>query len=103
MAGERIIARDGSTVINRSNVVNAFNRLGAESGPETKAALSKVSETIEKSGNKPAGLIFEQLVNDLGNEKRDRSTLQEYWKTITQLVPDVAKMADAVAKVTALF
>ena|SRR6185295_13774573 len=103
MAGDRIVAREGSTVINRSKVVNSFNRLGAEASPEAKAAIGKVLEAIERSGNKSAGLVFERLVDDLGNEKRDRSTLQGYWNTIVQLVPDVAKMADAVAKITALF
>jgi hypothetical protein len=103
MPGDRIIAREGSTVINRSNVVNAFNRLGADATPETRAAINSVLEAIEKSGDKSAGVIFEKLLDDLGNKNHDRSTLQGYWKTIVQLVPAVATMADAAAKITALF
>lgn len=103
MARDQIVAREGSTVIFRSNVVNAFNRLGADATPETQAAINNVLEAIEKSGDKSAGVIFEKLLDDLGNKNRDRGTLQGYWKTIVQLVPDVAKMADAAAKITALF
>jgi hypothetical protein len=103
MAGDRIIAHSGSTVINRSEIENAFNRLEAEASPDTKKALREVAQAIEKSGNKSAAVVFEQLLDEIGNEKSNRSSLRDYWKTITQLVPDVVKMADAVAKITALF
>jgi hypothetical protein len=59
--GDRIIAHDGATFINRSYVKDAFNRLKGDVGDDVANALMSVVQKIEQSNNKSAGAIFDQL------------------------------------------
>jgi hypothetical protein len=50
--GDRIIAHDGATFINRSYVKDAFNRLKGDVGDDVANALMSVVQKIEQSNNK---------------------------------------------------
>src|SRR5690242_12204543 len=103
MSGDRIVAQQGATVINRSNLINAFNKIASSSGNEVADAMKLIGKEVEASGNPSAAVIFQQFAEEAQKPERDHKVMRSYWDTIVALVPHVAKLTDAVAKVASLF
>jgi hypothetical protein len=92
-----------ATIINRSSVLSAFNRLQADGKNETAEALQKIAEAIEKSGNKEAGEQFGAMTDELNKPQPSKAILKTLWSGVTQALPTILNMTDLVAKITGLF
>lgn len=92
-----------ATIINKSLVEKSFNKVKGERDEETSKALVKVAEFIEKSGNIPAGVLFDKFNEELNKTQPEKSKLSSLWSGIDTLLPAVANLAGAVSKITGLF
>lgn len=93
----------GATIINKSLIQGSFNKVEREYGDDTKKALEQVSQFIEKSGNVAAVALFNNFNQELSKPRHEKSTLGGIWDGIEKVLPSIATIAGAVAKVTALF
>lgn len=92
-----------STIINRSKVVNALNTIGGQIDEDTKTAIIEVANVVSESRNAAAGALFDQFNDELAKPHRDSSKLRQFWHGLTTVLPDIAKLGGAVAKIVALF
>ena len=68
----------GKNIINRSNVLNAFNKVQEEYDKGTSEALVKVAQLIEKSGDPAAGILFNSFTEKLNKPEPDKSKLKSF-------------------------
>src|SRR5215211_5184912 len=101
--GDRFENISGSTIINRSTVENAFNRVQKDFDQETANALLKVAEEIEKSGNKEAAEMFESFNEELQKPEPKKPVLRSLWAGMVEAMPTLAQLTDVVAKISTLF
>ena len=86
-----------SSIINRSSFFDALSSLEAKSEPDLMAALESIAGEVEASGNKAAGELLEQLMEELSREEPRRSLIKRSWEGLVDLLPSVAKIATATA------
>lgn len=91
-----------ATIINRSNVQDAIKTISASSGDQVSKALEAIAVVVEESGNAAAGSVFNALIEELRKPVPDKLKLRQCWDGLTNLLPSVAKLADACAKVATL-
>lgn len=91
------------TIINESIVENSFNKIIKEYDEEVAFALLQIAEFIEKSKNKPAGILFDQFNKEVHETHPDKSTLKEIWEGIENTLPSIATISEVVAKLSPLF
>jgi len=92
-----------STIVNRSKVVNALNTIGGHVDEETKAAVIEVANIVSQSHNAAAGALLDQFNDELAKPQHDRGKLKQFWNGLTTVLPDIAKLGGAVAKIVAIF
>jgi hypothetical protein len=92
-----------ATIINKSNVQNAFNKVGKEYDEETSKALVKVAEFIENSKDPAAGVLFDNFTEELNRPEPDKSKLKSFWSGIEKALPTITSIATTVAKISSLF
>jgi hypothetical protein len=95
---------DNATIINKSNIRQAINKLKSERDEEFGEALLKVGEFIERSRNVSAGALLDKFNEELStNSQPDKSNLKHYWSSIASILPTIAQISESVAKISALF
>lgn len=92
-----------ATIINRSTVIDAFKVIKENHGEDAADALAAVAEEIEKSANQAAGTLFDSFNNELCLTKPDKSKLKQYWEGLVSILPGIAQLTDAAAKISSLF
>ena len=92
-----------STIVNKSLITESFNKLKAEHGEETASALTQVAEFIAKSNNHAAGVMFNNFSEELNKVRPDKSRLKSLWNGVEKLLPSIATISGAVAKIVTLF
>jgi hypothetical protein len=92
-----------ATIINRSNVQNAFNKIEKEHDEETSKALVKVAEFIENSKDPTAGVLFNSFAEELNKSQPDKFRLKSFWSGIEKALPTISTIAGTVAKIVHLF
>jgi hypothetical protein len=92
-----------SSIVNRSLVENAFNKIKSEVGEDTAATLLKVTELVAQSGNKEAGEILDQFNEELGKPQPRKSLLKRSWDGLVAVLPAVNTIAGAAAAIAKLF
>ena len=104
VTGDQINAQgSGNTVVNRSVVQNAFNRVRNEYDEETAEALKRVAEEIDRAGNTVAAENFEAFSTELQNPKPKKSLLSTLWQGTVAALPVIKELPDVVAKIMKLF
>lgn len=91
-----------STIINRSNVENAFNKVKGSHDEETAKALMTIAKMIEESNNTEAGEVFDDFNEELNKDEPKKSKLNAFWNQLNGLLPSISNAVDIVEKVTAL-
>jgi hypothetical protein len=92
-----------ATIINRSTVQNAFNKVKSEHDEETSKALIKIAEFIEKSNEPAAGALFNNFTDELNKPQPDKSKLKSFWSGIQNALPSIVSISESVAKIVTLF
>jgi hypothetical protein len=68
--GDKFDNIQSSTIVNRSAVQNAFNRLSANSEAELRAALKEIAEAVESPQDPEASDLAESLIEEAAGSKR---------------------------------
>lgn len=104
VTGDQInVHGSGNTVVNRSIVQNAFNKVKTEYDEETANALKRVEEEINKSGNKEAAENFEAFSEELAKPEPKKSILKTLWEGTLAALPTLAQLSSVVNLVVRLF
>jgi len=104
VTGDHInIHGSGNTVVSRSIVQNAFNKVKTEYDDETANALKRVEEEINKSGNKEAAENFESFSEELSKPEPKKSLLKTLWKGTLDALPTLAQLTSVVDAIVKLF
>ena len=104
MEGDQITVHgSGNTIVNRSIVQNAFNKVKADHDEETANALKQVEEEINKSGNKEAAENFEAFSEELSKPEPKKSLLKALWKGTLDALPTLAQLSSVVNLIVRLF
>lgn len=97
MKGDKIKATGGSTVVNRSAVLNSFNQLQA-SAPELADALRQVQELVVGSGDDAIDLSNELIELAAGGK---RNLFRAAWERLKEIAPVVGGLGDAASAIEA--
>lgn len=101
--GDRFENISNSTLINRSVVQSAFNKVASEHDRDTARALKLIADEIERSGSKGAAETFNSFAEELHKSDPRKPVLRTLWNGVVAALPTVVQMTDAVSKITALF
>jgi len=99
--GDRIIAHDGATIINKSVVVSVFKSF-VDKDIELSNAIKVLTGYIEESKNIEAASTLSDLASELAKEAHP-SRIRAYWNELVRILPDITKLTTAVAAITKLF
>ena len=103
MMGDSFQNITGSTIISRSLVQNAFNRVNTDHDEETANAIKRIEEEINKSGNKEAAENFESFIQELAKPEPKKSLLKTLWGGTLAALPTLAQMSSVVSLIMKLF
>ena len=92
----------GATIINRSSLQNAAIQLRDRSGQELASALEQVAYHVEQSANADAAENLAGLTEELERSEPRRARLQAFWGSLTSILPSVAQLGEASAKLAEL-
>jgi hypothetical protein len=88
-----------STVVVRSSVQDAFNKISKDIDQETGNAIVQAAEIVENSNNPAAGSLYTSFAEELKSEHRDTEKLKSYWDALVTILPDVASVGNSILKV----
>jgi hypothetical protein len=88
-----------SPIIVGSHVEGAFNKLSTRGGSESQEALSEIGNVVMHSGNRGAGEIFDEFTREIDSDKPRKGVLQTYWDGLVKVLPDIARLSAAAAKI----
>jgi hypothetical protein len=80
----------GSTIVTRSNIANSLNTIRTTKTEELAAALSDLSNLIEKTGNPELTELYETFVEEAGKPEPKKSLLRTIWTGIKESLPALA-------------
>jgi hypothetical protein len=92
-----------STIINKSLVQNALNKVKNENDEETEDALMKVANEIVKSKDPTAGVLFDRFTEELNKPQPDKERLKSYWRGIENALPTIRSISEVESKIIPLF
>jgi hypothetical protein len=92
-----------STIINRSSVMDSYNKLAQRHDESYAKALLELAEVVVKSKDPAANAVFDEFSKESTKDQGDKGKLKRYWDSLVSLVPDVAKLGEAAAKIAGLF
>ena len=102
--GDKIdVHGSGNTIVNRSTVQNAFNRVAAKHDEDIAKALLQIETAINKSGNKDAAENFESFSDELAKPEPKKSLLKSLWQGTLAALPTLKELPDVIAKISSLF
>lgn len=82
-----------STIINKSSLQNAFNRLKNEIDEETANSLVRIAKEIEKANDPAASGLFGNFTEELSKPNPDKGRLKSFWTGLERILPTVADLA----------
>lgn len=87
------------TVINHSIVTNSLNKISQQLDEEAVQLLKKITEDVEKSGNKDAAENMEEFHKELQKPEPKKSLLKSFWNGVITAVPALITNADKVLNI----
>ena len=104
VAGDNFkVIGSGNTIVSRSKVQNAFNRVQAAHNEDVAKALVEIEEAINKSGSKEAAENFDSFSDELGKPAPKKSLLKTLWQGTLEALPALKELPDVISKVSGLF
>ncbi|MBC9176152.1 hypothetical protein [Pseudoroseomonas ludipueritiae] len=92
-----------STIINRSTVQDAFNKIRSDFDETTAKFILELADHVDKSGNKDAGEVLDQINEELARPQPRKGLLKRSWENLVQLLPTVTAVAGAAGAIVKLF
>ncbi len=81
------------TFINKSSVVNSFNKVKEQFDEETANSIKQMAEIVEKSENADAVELFDAFNEEVNKPEPKKSLLKTFWNGLTAALPVLAHTA----------
>jgi hypothetical protein len=85
-----------STIINKSSLQNAFNKIKNEIDQETANTLLKIAKEVEKANDPAASGLFGSFTEELSKPNPSKERLNSFWTGLERLLPTVADLASKI-------
>ena len=92
-----------ATIINRSLVQNAMNRVRANTGDDVAETLKEIADAVEASENKNTAAFFDQFNEELQKQEPRKTLLRVSWDNLVQALPTIGAIAGAAGAIAKLF
>ncbi|MFC7100040.1 hypothetical protein ACFQQB_05850 [Nonomuraea rubra] len=93
----------GATIVNRSLLVNALNRIATRDGEDVAQALRVITEHVAESGDEAARENLDGLMEELDRPEPRKARLKTFWNGLVDAAPGVAQLGEAASKIMGLF
>ncbi|MEV0821177.1 hypothetical protein [Nonomuraea rubra] len=93
----------GATIVNRSLLVNALNRVATRDGEDVAQALRVITEHVAESGDEAARENLDGLMEELDRPEPRKARLKTFWNGLVDAAPGVAQLGEAASKIMGLF
>jgi hypothetical protein len=101
VTGDKFENIQGSTIVNRSAVQNAFNNLAGDDEAELRTALEEIAHAVDEFGDPDTSDIAESLIEESAGARR-KPELDALWTELNQAAPLVGSSASAVKTIKEL-
>jgi len=91
-----------STIVSRSKVEGAFNRLQDSGQGEGAKLLVEIGKHISDANNAAAGAVYGQMTEELSKPTHDKGIIKSYWDGLVAILPSLASLSAEVIKAFAL-
>jgi hypothetical protein len=87
-----------STIVSRSKVEGAFNRLQESGQGESAKLLVEIGKRVSDANNAAAGAVFSQLAEELSKPAHDKGILKSCWDGLVAILPSLASLSAEVIR-----
>jgi len=87
------------TFVNKSNVVNSFNKVRERFDEETASVIKQIAEIVEKSKNAEAVELFEAFNEEMNKQEPKKSLLKSFWNGLSSVLPVISSTVEIVEKI----
>ena len=87
------------TFVNKSNVVNSFNKVKEQFDEATANVIQQIAEIVEKSENVVAAKLFEAFNEEMSKPEPKKTVLQSIWSGLSSVLPDLSTIVSIVEKI----
>jgi len=101
--GDTFVGISNSTIITRSYVVNAFNKLKAAGDSAAAEAIAKATKAVADSGNKDAGTYMDAFNQEVAKPEPSKGVLATMWGCVVKALPTVKEIAEVAGTIAKLF
>jgi hypothetical protein len=91
-----------STIISRSQVEGAFNRLQDSGQGESAKLLVEIGKRVSDAKNAAAGAVYSQMAEELSKPAHDKGVLKSCWDGLVAILPPLANLSAEVIKTFAI-
>lgn len=99
--GDIIVSGDGNSLVVGSGAITVARDI-KNTNPEVGAAISEILGYIENSRNEAAAEYFEKMLEQLDNDKPDKTILRSLWDATLTAAPAIKNLTEAVSKIAGL-
>lgn len=87
-----------STIVSRSTIEGAFNRLQSSGHIEGAALLVEIAKRVAEANNPAAGAVYAQMAHELSKPSHDKGLLKSFWDGLVAILPPLATLSTEVIK-----
>jgi hypothetical protein len=91
-----------STIVSRSKIESAFNRLQESGQEESAKLLVEIGKQVAGSDNAAAGAVYGHLTDELSKQPHDKGVLKSCWAGLVAILPPLANLSAEVIKAFAI-
>lgn len=100
--GDKFENISNSTIVNRSTLNNALNKLTAEYDDAFKKSLEEVADYIDGAKHIKSAELFDGFSKELNSNQANKSILSALWSGLVKALPDTSKIAASIATISKL-
>jgi len=87
------------TFVNKSNVVNSFNKVREQFDEETANVIQQIAKIVENSKNVEAAELFEAFNDEITKPAPKKSLLKSIWSGLSSVLPVLSTTVSIVEKI----
>lgn len=87
-----------SSVVSRSIVEGAFNKLQDSGNHEAANLIAELGKIVAESNNHAAGAVFSQMAEQAAKPAPDKSIIKSCWDGLVAILPSVTSLTSSVLK-----
>jgi hypothetical protein len=91
-----------STIISRSKVEGALNRLNDSGQTERAELLAEIAKCVTETNNAAAGAVYSQMAEEIAKPTHDKGVIKSCWDGLVAILPPLANLSAQVIKVFAI-